>query len=116
MPGVRFRAVDFQPTFQKHAGIACGGCQIHVIDRRAFRPVATGVALMIAIRNSNPERFGWRQPPYEYEHTKLPIDILAGSGELREQIERDEPLPLIAAEWDRHVTRFNELRQNYLLY
>jgi uncharacterized protein YbbC (DUF1343 family) len=116
LPGVRFRAVDFQPTFQKHAGVACGGCQIHVIDRRAFRPVATGVALMIAIRSSNPERFGWRQPPYEYEHTKLPIDILAGSGELREQIERDEPLPLIAAEWDRHVARFNELRQNYLLY
>ncbi len=116
LPGVRFRPVDFQPTFQKHAGQTCGGCQIHVLDRRAFRPVATGVALMMEIRRSNPDLFGWRQPPYEYEHTKLPIDILAGSGELRAQIERDEPLPLIAAGWEQHLVPFGELRRKYLLY
>ena len=29
----------------------------------------------------------WRQPPYEYEHDKLPIDILAGSPQFRQQIE-----------------------------
>ena len=25
-----------------------------------------------------PKRFEWRDPPYEYEHDKMPIDILAG--------------------------------------
>ena len=37
-------------------------------------------------------RFEWRQPPYEYEHTKLPFDILAGSSELRQQIEAGLPV------------------------
>ena len=40
-----------------------------------------------AFRAADPDRFRWRDPPYEYEHDKLPIDILAGSSELREQIE-----------------------------
>ena len=42
LPGVQFRAVEFQPTFQKYAGQTCGGCQMHVLDRQAFRPVLRG--------------------------------------------------------------------------
>ena len=34
LPGVRFRPVVFEPTFHKHAGISCGGCQIHVLRSR----------------------------------------------------------------------------------
>ena len=33
LPGVHFRPAVFEPTFHKHAKIACGGCQIHVTDR-----------------------------------------------------------------------------------
>ena len=32
---------------------------------------------LAAFRAADPERFRWRDPPYEYEHEKLPIDILA---------------------------------------
>ena len=46
LPGVYFRPAVFEPTFQKHAQRACGGCQIHVTDRLTFRPVITGVALI----------------------------------------------------------------------
>jgi uncharacterized protein YbbC (DUF1343 family) len=35
LPGVHFRPVVFEPTFQKHAKRACGGCQIHVLDRNS---------------------------------------------------------------------------------
>ena len=34
LPGVHFRAAFFEPTFQKHAKQTCGGCQLHVLDRR----------------------------------------------------------------------------------
>jgi len=85
--GMHFRPVTFEPTFHKHAREACGGCQIHVTDRRAFRPVLASVAAMAEFRRINPGRFAWRQPPYEYEHGKMPIDILAGSPALRGQIE-----------------------------
>jgi uncharacterized protein YbbC (DUF1343 family) len=116
MPGVRFRPALFEPTFHKHAKVSCGGCQIHVIDRDSFRPVETGVALLRMFRDANPGRFAWRPPPYEYEHDKLPIDILAGSSALREQIEAGVLPREIARSWEQGVAAFGELRQRFLLY
>jgi uncharacterized protein YbbC (DUF1343 family) len=116
LPGVRFRPALFEPTFHKHARTACGGCQIHVLDRRTFRPVETGVALIEAFRSCAPDRFKWRDPPYEYEHTKLPIDILAGSSTLREQVEAGLPVREIARSWHGEIERFEEKRARYLLY
>ena len=55
LPGVHFRPAVFEPTFQKHAKQPCGGCQIHVTDRAAFRPVLTGAALIQMFRRANPE-------------------------------------------------------------
>ena len=107
LPGVRFRPVVFEPTFHKHAGISCAGCQIHVLDRTRFRAVETGVALLCAFRAADSERFCWRDPPYEYEREKLPFDILAGSSELREQIERGTPASTIARSWEDAVREFS---------
>ena len=88
LPGVRLpaggvRADVPQARARERAAAARSTCSI----ASAFRPVETGVALLAAFRAADPDRFRWRDPPYEYEHTKLPIDILAGSSELREQIE-----------------------------
>jgi uncharacterized protein YbbC (DUF1343 family) len=116
LPGVRFRPVVFEPTFQKHARTTCAGCQIHVLDRQAFRPVETGVALLEAFRASDPGQFRWRDPPYEYEREKLPIDILAGSAELREQIERAVTSREIARSWDAGVSAFRQRCRPYLMY
>jgi uncharacterized protein YbbC (DUF1343 family) len=116
LAGAFFRPVVFEPTFQKHAGQACGGCQIHVRDRAAFRPVAAAVALMSAFRASDPEKFRWKDPPYEYEHQRTPIDVLAGSTELREQIESGVPADEIARSWEKDVAEFERVREKFLLY
>ncbi len=116
LPGVRFRPAVFEPTFQKHAGRACGGCQIHVHNRRQFRPVQTAVAIIAELRRASPEAFAWRQPPYEYETVKLPIDILAGSERLRHQIEHGMDATDIAGEWELDVRPYLEVREKYLLY
>jgi len=116
LPGVRFRPVVFEPTFQKHARETCGGCQVHVTDRRAFRPVLTAVTLLAAFRRQSPERFAWRQPPYEYEHEKMPIDILYGSDALRTMIDAGTPGKEIAAGWGADVRRFEDVRARCLLY
>jgi uncharacterized protein YbbC (DUF1343 family) len=78
LPGVLFRQNYFEPTFQKFAGQLCGGAQIHLLDRNAFRPFETGIEILRCIRKLYPESFAWKQPPYEYEHEKLPIEILLG--------------------------------------
>jgi uncharacterized protein YbbC (DUF1343 family) len=116
MPGAHFRPSVIEPTFHKHAKVSCGGCQIHVLDRRTFRPVEAGVALLAAFRAADPDRFLWRDPPYEYEHTLLPIDILAGSSELREQIEGGVPAREIARSWTDSVAAFMKTRERFLLY
>jgi len=116
LSGVYFRPAGFEPTFQKHAKQPCGGCQIHVTDRETFKPVITGVALIDMFRRLDPSRFAWRQPPYEYEHDKMPIDILAGSDALRKQIESAVPVRDIAASWADDEAKFKRLRANYLLY
>src|SRR2546422_7748905 len=46
LAGVYFRSCIFRPTFQKHAGISCGGGQIHVLDREKFEPVITGITMV----------------------------------------------------------------------
>jgi uncharacterized protein YbbC (DUF1343 family) len=116
LPGVYFRPAVFEPTFQKYAKQPCGGAQLHLTDRHAFRPVITGAALIHTFRKLDPQKFAWRQPPYEYEHDKLPIDILAGSDVLRQQIEREVPIPDIAASWRDDEQAFTRLRQKFLLY
>ena len=116
LPGVHFRPATFEPTFQKHAGRTCGGCQIHVTERRAFRPLLSAVALVAACRRAAPEHFAWREPPYEYEHERMPIDILAGSDALRRDLDDDRPAADIAAGWEAGVSRFETTRRPYLLY
>lgn len=114
--GVRFREVVFEPTFQKHAKAPCGGCQIHVTSRWDFEPVKAGVAILRECYGLSPDQFKWRDPPYEYEHDKMPIDILAGSTQLREQIEQQMPIEDIAESWRAGIKAFEELRKPYLLY
>ena len=116
LPGVRFRPLYFQPTFQKYQGELCGGAQIHVTDRNTFLPVLTGVAVIRAMYHMYPESFFWKQPPYEYEEEKLPIDILAGTDELRSQIEHGCSVEEIARSWQKKLDLFREARKPYLLY
>jgi uncharacterized protein YbbC (DUF1343 family) len=116
LPGVQFRPALFEPTFHKHAAQRCGGCQIHVTNRSMFRAVETGVAVIEAFRAAGPGAFQWREPPYEYEHVKPPIDILYGSSALREGLDRGETAATLAATWSAEMAGFVDIREKYLLY
>ncbi|HXX53329.1 MAG TPA: DUF1343 domain-containing protein, partial [Thermodesulfovibrionales bacterium] len=50
LPGVFFRPLHFEPSFQKYAGTLCGGAQIHVMNRERFRPFRTAVAILKSVR------------------------------------------------------------------
>jgi uncharacterized protein YbbC (DUF1343 family) len=116
LPGVHFRPALFEPTFHKHAHTACGGCQIHVTDRGRFAPVRTGVTLLEAFRREPQSGFAWREPPYEYEYERPPIDILAGSDALRTAIDAGTDAAAIADSWGDAVSAFMRVRERFLLY
>jgi uncharacterized protein YbbC (DUF1343 family) len=116
LPGVHFRPAFFEPTFQKHARQACGGCQIHVLDRRTFAPLRTAVELIAEFRRENPAKFAWRNPPYEYEHDKEPIDILYGSDRLRRTLDEGGDVGTLVRTWRADEEDFQREREQYLLY
>jgi uncharacterized protein YbbC (DUF1343 family) len=116
LPGVHFRPARFEPTFHKHAGVGCGGCQIHVTDRVAFRPVETGVTVIEAIRAMGPGAFAWKEPPYEYELVKPPIDMLYGSAALRLGLESGARAQDLARGWTAALQPFMETRAKFLQY
>ncbi len=116
LPGVIFRPLQFEPTFQKHARQTCGGVAIHVVDRDSFRSVQMAVALFVALRRLYGGSFSWKQPPYEYEAVKMPIDILAGSTRLRSQIDGGVAASRIVASWAEDLRVFEAMRREFLLY
>ena len=116
LPGVLFRPTYFTPAFQKHAERLCGGLQVHVTDRGRFRPFLTYVLLLAHARRQDPARFAWRDPPYEYELVKRPIDILYGSDRLRAILEEGGSPRRLSREWTSDAARFRRRRAPYLLY
>jgi uncharacterized protein YbbC (DUF1343 family) len=116
LPGVKFRASNFLPTFQKHAGETCGGVQIHVTDRETFEPFVTGVAVVKACFEMYGEDFKWKNPPYEYVFDQNPFDVIAGTERLRKSIERGDSLETIQSSWEDELREFGQLRERFLLY
>ncbi len=116
VPGLRARPVTFTPMFQKHAGRACGGVQLHVTDRAAFRPYRTGVAFLAACRRLGGEAFAWRRKAYEFVEDIPAIDLLCGSAAVREGIEAGASVDELAATWAPAEAELRAARADWLLY
>jgi uncharacterized protein YbbC (DUF1343 family) len=116
LPGVVFRPAWFRPTFHKFAGRDCGGVQLHVTDREAFRPVRTGLAVLAALRELSGERFAWRTEPYEFVADRPAIDLLFGSDRERLALDAGRPAGEIARAWEAEEEDFRRRRREYLLY
>jgi uncharacterized protein YbbC (DUF1343 family) len=118
LAGLRLRPIRFEPTFHKWQGKSCGGLYLHVTDPQAFQPLRTTLAFLTAVRRLWPKEFAWRDPPYEYEKEKKPIDILFGGCTFREVLDKgaiktpadlDELARLDRGAWRKQVS-------DYLLY
>ena len=116
LAGVYFRSCIFRPTFQKHAGISCGGVQIHVLDREKFEPVITGITMVKIAYDLYPDEFRWKEPPYEYVYDRNPFDVIAGTSKIREAMEAGNSIETLEESWNEELDTFRRVRENYLLY
>jgi len=116
LPGIRFRPHWFKPTFQKHAGVVCGGVQLHVTDRSVFRPYETGLWCIKVARELEPERFDWRREVYEYVGDRLAIDLLAGTDAYRRVLDDGGNLADWCASWTDDAATFRTSSEGLLLY
>ena len=116
LPGVILRPAVFEPTSNKWQATPCRGFQIHVTDPARYRPYATTLHLLRAILSVHGRDFEWKPPPYEYEHERMPIDLIIGDGRIRQRLENLEPIEEIEADWQSPLKQFMEIRKDFLLY
>ncbi len=107
LPGVVFREIWFTPSFSKFQGERCGGCQLHVTNRAAYRPVATTLAVLAAVR---------KQPGSRLELHADYFDKVMGTCAVREALERGQTAGRIVEGFAPGLAAFEKLRAPYLLY
>jgi len=116
LPGCLFRPIIFEPTSGKSVGQMCIGFQIHVTDSSTYLPYRTSLTLLQIILRLYPDKFSYKQPPYEYEFEKLPMDLILGNREVRYQLEADTPFEEIEAGWQDELQDFDKKRKEFFLY
>jgi uncharacterized protein YbbC (DUF1343 family) len=107
LPGVRFREAWFTPWFSKFQGELCGGCQVHVTDRRAFRSVAAVLHIISAVRSMYPDQFAFHADYF---------DKVMGTASIRKALEAGTDVTAILATLKPGLEAFAALRKPYLLY
>ncbi len=107
LAGVVFREAWFTPTFSKHAGARCGGCQVHVIDRDVFRAITTTLAILETVRRLCGAKLELHADYY---------DKVMGTSTVREAFERGDSFRTMVARWEKGLAEFAVLRAPFLLY
>lgn len=81
--GIKFRAHEFRPTFNKHQGALCKGFQSHVDQPENCNTFALGV-LFLAAAASEFKDFAWKGPGYEYNLVDPPVHLVLGNSRWRD--------------------------------
>jgi uncharacterized protein YbbC (DUF1343 family) len=114
--GCHLQDISFRPTFNKWQGELCRGFFIHVTNSLTFQPCRFSLALLSAILAIHRRDFRWKEPPYEYEYNRLPIDLILGDSSLREHLEGSEELNSLQSLWKEELREYLEWREPFLLY
>jgi uncharacterized protein YbbC (DUF1343 family) len=116
LTGADLRETAFEPTADKWKNQLCHGCQIHITNRREFRPYIAGLTLLQAVIRHHSGQFEWKSPPYEYEFKRLPIDLIIGNKKIRKQVETGESVAEITASWQAELDEFIKISREFYLY
>jgi len=107
LSGVRFREAWFTPSFSKFQGQLCGGCQVHVTDRDAFRPFAAALHIIKTVRDAYPGKFEFHADYF---------DQVMGTASVRAALEGGTGVPAILENIRPGLEAFADLRKPYLIY
>ncbi|MDF2568715.1 MAG: hypothetical protein K0R55_319 [Sporomusa sp.] len=109
LPGVVFRPAHYIPRFGNFSGETCNGVQLHITNRKEFRPVRTGLSLLYAVQALNDGQFA-----YNFSGKGTPmIDLITGDDALR--LGRYS-LNELLSEWDQEAKEFKEMSKAYYIY
>ena len=116
LPGCFLRPLVFEPTASKWAGSSCPGFQLHVTNMQTFLPYRTSLVLLQALLQLYPQHFRYKEPPYEYEFERLPMDLIIGSREVRRAVEQGVDILELERSWQDELAEFKRRCRAVLLY
>jgi uncharacterized protein YbbC (DUF1343 family) len=123
LSGLAIRPALFEPTFHKYAGQTCRGLQWIVLQPSRISAYQLGLGVLLATMHVVPEEFRFKDPPYEYETIRPPIQLLLGSSALARRLEEiargkltGNTLADLESEWMGGVRAFQRQRRECLLY
>ncbi len=105
LAGVRFMPFFFTPTSSKFSGKRCGGVQVLLLDRNAFDPTRTGLAIARVLRTLYPDTF---------EVAK--VNNLVINADIQRHVEETSADKDLSHLWRDELEEFNQRRAAYLLY
>jgi len=105
IPGVRFVPLKFTPKSSVFKDVECGGINIIVTDRAAFKPVLTGIEIATALRRLYPN--DWKADSY--------LRLLVNANTL-ERVKRGDTAREIVNSWSVQLEEFRRARASVLLY
>ena len=105
IPGVEFKAVDFTPTADRHAGKRCGGVRIDLTDRSVLDAPRLGIEVAAALHRLHPNVFSLRD-----------VQTLLASRQTLAALVAGQDLAAIAEGWRAGAEAFVAMRAKYLLY
>jgi len=105
IPGVRFVSLRFKPNASVFKNEDCGGFNIIITDRSAFRPLLTGIEIASALRQLYP--MDWKIDSY--------LRLLVNANTLERLKRGDSPRDIVAS-WNAQLEEFRRLRAEFFLY
>jgi uncharacterized protein YbbC (DUF1343 family) len=105
LPGVKFEALAITPRSERWRGQLCSAVLLDLTDRRAFRPVQTGLSIASEIRWQAPDRFHAAEIGPRVAEPNVARALAQGTSAA--ELERL---------WELDLQRFEAIRRRYLRY
>ena len=105
LPGVRFVPIRYTPRASVFKGEECGGVNVIITDRAAFRPVRAGIEIASALRGLYPAE--WKID--DYARLLVNADTLA-------RLKRGDTVDAIERAWQLQLEEFVRQRARALMY
>jgi uncharacterized protein YbbC (DUF1343 family) len=115
LPGVVLRPIRFQPSYHKWAGEICGGVEVHPLND-SYRPYLTALSILEMVLRRNFKNFRLKEPPYEYDFFRRPIDLILGRKSLFDSLAKGISAKILCHSFKEEENSFLEKRQRWLLY
>ena len=109
LPGVIFRPAYFTPNFGLYQNEACAGVQLHIVDKKKFLAVKTGISLLYTIQEMSGEKFSFMRNG----KNESSIDLVTGDDSIRKGRYSLDQLYML---WEKEASQFSTMSKKYYLY